>query len=243
MENPFGTASNKPQEESGFTELPLGVWFLARTSDRGGAVPSIKDTRDGVPFIFKTGLFCVGGDGKTITPKMYGSYAFYQAFLRPNYSEQGGPQSQEDYDSLSGRLTGFINHTLSPGIEGDARWANSMRQLVAYANELTESTDPDLRLTPDMFSVGDLRDNAAYMATVFALLLRNSPRLVIINQKVDKGKNGDRNDIVVGSCKDAIAANAKTREGKPIEPFANREGEVFDLYTTSEDDGEGAANF
>ncbi len=235
MQNPFGTAAgNKKQEESGgFTELPLGVWFLARTSDRGGAVPSIKDTREGVPFIFKTGLYCVGGDGKEVTPRMFGSYAFYQAFLRPNYSEQGGPQSQDDYDSLSGRLTGFINHTLSPGIEGEARWANSMRQLVAYANELSESSDPDLRLTQSMFQVEgtDFIDNAAYMATVFALLLRNSPRLVIVNQKVDKGKNGDRNDIVVGSVKDAIPSNAKTKTGATIEPFPSREGEVFDLYS------------
>ena len=239
MENPFGTASGKNQEETGFAELPLNEWFIARTSDRGGAVPSIKDTKEGVPFMFKSGLFCVGGDDVKVKKSMYGAYAFFSAFMRPNFKDQGGPQSQDDYDALSGRLTGFMNATLSPGIEDkEARWMNTMKQLVEYANELQESADPDLKLLPEMFDVEgtDMRDNAAYMATVFALLLRNSPRLVIVNQRIDKGAKGDREDTVVGSFKDAIPANCKTKAGKPIEMFPDKEGEVFELYGKTEGD-------
>jgi hypothetical protein len=241
MENPFGSASNKPQEQSeGYAELPLEVWFLARTSDKGGAAPYIKDTREGVPFIFKTGLYCVGGDGTQVTRRNFGGYTFFQAFIRPNYSEQGGPQTQEEWDTLSGRLTGFINAVLSPGIEDKAeRWSHSFQLLTGYATELANSNDPDLRTTGEMFDVdGGMRDNASYMATVFALLLKSSPRQVIVNQKVDKGAKGDRNDIVVGSFKDAIAANAKTKAGAAIEPFPSKDGETFDLYTVRAE-GEG----
>jgi hypothetical protein len=244
MENPFGTAAGAKQEENqGFKELPLDVWFLARTSDRGGAAPFIKDTNEGVPFMFKSGMYCVGGDDKQVKANMFGSYCFFQAFIRPSYKDQGGPQSQEDYDTLSGRMTGIMNACLSPGIEGsEARWANTMAQLSAYAAELANSTDPEIRTTAEMFDVPNsdgLRDNAAYMATVFALLLRTSPRQVIVNLKIDKGKNGDRNDTVVGSFKDAIEANAKTKAKVAIVPFESKEGETFGLYATAEADGEG----
>lgn len=247
MENPFGTAGDKPQTEQAFTELPLGKWFLARTSDRGGAVPQIKESREGVPFLFKTGLYVIGGDGESVKPNMYGKYCFFQAYLRPNYKDQGGPQSQEDYDSLSGRLTGFMNACLSSSIKDPAaRWTNTMSQLVAYANELTDSADPDTKLTPTMFEVEgtDLRDNAAYMGYVFALLLRTSPRNAIVNLKIDKGAKGDRNDVVVQTAKDATVKNATGRDGKTIEAFESREGEVFDLYPNPAEGEEGdAANF
>jgi hypothetical protein len=249
MENPFGTAANKPQTETtGVMDLPLNVWFLARTSDRGGAVPSLKYSTDGTPFLFKTGLSCVGGDGVEVTQQMRNSYTFLDAYLRPNFSDQGGPQTQDDFDQLSGRMTGFMNACLSPGIEDkDARWANTQAQLVAYANVLAEETDPDRKLTGAMFEIqtanGEtVRDNAAYMVSVFALLLQSSPRLVIVNQRVQKLKDG-REKIVVGSFKDAISANAKTQKGKVIEPFPTRDGEVYELYGDSSGTGEDATTF
>jgi hypothetical protein len=236
MENPFGTASGREQtEQTARPDIPLGEWFIARTSDRGNAKPYIKDTRDGRPFIFKTGLFCVGGDGVKVVERMYGGYAFFQAFIHPNYKDQGGPQSQDDYDALSGRLTGFINAVLAAGIEDkNERWAASMSILASYASELAETTDPDKRVTGEMFDVThddgqEFRDNGAYMAEVFASLLREAPRLVIINQKIDKGRDGDRNDVVVGSFKDAISSNLKTKTGT-LQLFPDREGNKYELY-------------
>jgi hypothetical protein len=238
----FGSAGNRKQEEQVSRELPLKVWFVGRTSTMGGAVPSIVESRDGVPFKFKTGLACVGGDGKSVTDRMFGIHAFFNAFLRPNMKDQGGPSSQDDYDQLSGRLVGFMNACLSPGIEDkDARWQNTLGVLGNYAAKLAEDTDPERHLTANDFRVngGEIIDNAAYMAFVFVNLLKDAPRLVIINQRLDKGKNGDRNDIVVGSYKDAIAGNANG-----LAMFTSADGESYDLYGAAETGaGEDLANF
>jgi hypothetical protein len=233
MKDLFGTAASAVQAEStGPAELPTGKWFAARTSDRGGASPTIVMGKDDQPFLFKTGLYAVGGDGKTVTEKMYGAYTFFQAFIRPNYKEQGGPQSQADYDALNGRLVGFMNTLLSPGIEDkEARWNNTLSRLGAFAGLLKDESDPDKHLEPAMFAVtlGDGstgQDNAHYMVRVFTMLLLDQPGLAIVNQKLDKGRNGDRNDLVVGSYKDATVANSKTTNGQLV-MFTSREGEVF----------------
>ncbi len=239
MNDLFGTAASAPQQEStGPVELPTGKWFVARTSDRGGAAPKIVDGKDGQPFLFKTGLYVIGGDGKSVNSRMYGSYTFFQAFIRPNYKEQGGAQSQADFDALNGRLVGFMNTLLSPGVEDkEQRWVSTRSRLSAYAAILAEETDPDRRLTPDMFQVtlGDGsqgQDNANYMVRVFTLLLQAEPQYAIVNQKVDKGRNGDRNDLVVGSFKDATEKNSKTTNGQ-LEMFESREGELFAFYGAS----------
>jgi hypothetical protein len=236
----FGTASGTKQEETVSVELPTGKWFVARTSDRGGAVPKLITGKDDQPFLFKTGLYVIGGDGKSVTERMYGKYTFFQAFIRPNYKDQGGPQSQADFDALNGRLVGFMNTLLSPGTEDkDARWQTSLTRLAEYAAVLKDETDPDLRLTPDMFVVtteaGEQRqDNAAYMATVFTLLLRGAPEYLIVNQKVDKGRDGTRSDLVVGSFKDATEANAAKTTNGALSMFESRDGESFAFYGVNE---------
>jgi len=231
VKDPFGSAQGKKQDEAVSRELPIKQWFVARIATQGGAKPHIKDTNDGVPFMFKTGLYCIGGDGKGVKENMYGLYTFFNAFLRPNYKEQGGPQSQDDYDALNGRLVGFMNALLSPGIEDkDERWASTQAQLGAYAGKLAEDTDPERHITAATFTLDDgIVDNAAYMATVFRFLVLDSPRNVIVNQRVDKGRDGDRHDLVVGSYKDAIEANAKG-----LKMFTSRDGEAYDFYGAAE---------
>jgi len=223
----FGSAVGRKQEESVSRELPIKQWFVARIATQGGAKPHIKDTNDGIPFMFKTGLYCVGGDGKVVKENMYGLYTFFNAFLRPNYKDQGGPKSQDDYDALNGRLVGFMNALLSPGIEDkEARWKNTLRQLGDYAVKLAESNDPETRCDANTFTLeGGIVDNAAYMATVFVFLIKESPRNVIVNQRLDTGKDGDRNDLVVGSFKDAITDNAKG-----LQMFTSRDGESYEFY-------------
>jgi hypothetical protein len=240
----FGTASNTKQEESVSVELPTGKWFVARTSDRGGAAPKLITGKDDQPFLFKTGLYVIGGDGNTVTDRMYGKYTFFQAFIRPNYKDQGGPLSQADFDALNGRLVGFMNTLLSPGTEDkDARWQTTLTRLGEYAAVLKDETDPDLRLTPEMFatqvelengSVEERQDNAAYMASVFVLLLKGAPEYAIVNQKVDKGRDGTRSDLVVGSFKDATEANAAKTTNGALTMFESREGELFQFYGVSE---------
>jgi hypothetical protein len=234
----FGSATGRKQEETTSRELPVKQWFIARIATQGGAKPHIKYTNgDHLPFMFKTGLYCIGGDGKQVKENMYGLYTFFNAFLRPNYKDQGGPQSQDDYDALNGRLVGFMNALLSPGIEDkEARWANTQRQLGEYAGKLAEDSDSERRCDAGTFTLdGGIVDNAAYMATVFVFLLIDSPRHVIVNQRVDKGKDGDRNDLVVGSYKDAIDGNAKG-----LTMFTSRDGEAYEFYgATSEEDVSG----
>lgn len=243
MNDLFGTASGAKQEETVSVELPIGKWFVARTSDRGGAAPKLIEGPTG-PFLFKTGLYVIGGDGKSVTSRMYGKYTFFQAFIRPNYKDQGGPKSQADHDALNGRLVGFMNTLLSPGTEDkDARWQTTLTRLGEYAKVLSDETDPELRLTPDMFAVQvdiskddepeeivERQDNAAYMASVFVLLLKGNPEYAIVNQKKDTGRDGTRDDLVVGSFKDATEKNAaKTSNGK-LSMFESREGELFEFY-------------
>ena len=257
MNDLFGTASGAKQEETVSVELPVGKWFVARTSDRGGASPKLITGKDDQPFLFKTGLYVIGGDGKSISERMYGKYTFFQAFIRPNYKDQGGPLSQADFDALNGRLVGFMNTLLSPGIEDkDARWANTIRRLGEYAAVLKDETDPELRLTPGMFAVQvdvaaegqpediqERQDNAAYMVSVFVLLLKGSPEYLIVNQKVDKGRDGTRNDLVVGSFKDATEANAAKTTNGALSMFESREGERFEFYGVTPESAEDVTQF
>jgi hypothetical protein len=252
----FGTAAGAAQEETISVDLPIGKWFVARTSDRGGAAPRLIEGATG-PFLFKTGLYVIGGDGKSITERMYGKYTFFQAFIRPNYKDQGGPKSQADHDALNGRLVGFMNTLLAPGTEDkDTRWQTTLTRLGEYAKVLSTETDSDLKLTPEMFSVQvdiaaegepenivERQDNAAYMASVFVILLTGSPEYAIVNQKLDTGRDGTRSDLVVGSFKDATEKNAaKTSNGK-LFMFESREGETFEFYGESAVSAEDVTQF
>jgi hypothetical protein len=146
-----------------------------------------------------------------------------------------------------------MNTLLAPGTEDkDARWQTTLTRLGEYAAVLKDETDPDLRLTPEMFatqvelengSVEERQDNAAYMASVFVLLLKGAPEYAIVNQKVDKGRDGTRSDLVVGSFKDATEvgsfkdateANAAKTTNGALTMFESREGELFQFYGVSE---------
>jgi hypothetical protein len=235
MEDLFGMREVK-QKGASYDELPQNVYLVARTSDKEKAGPRIVENRDGEPFLFKTGVFVIGGDGEKVGKKFFGRYAWFSAFLRPNYKEQGGPQTQEEWNTLSGRLVSFINATLSPGIEDEeAAWNNSYDQLANYALELKDATQP---LTPDMFNLPEGgRDGAAYMASVFAGLLRTSPRTILASTVQEAQRNDPtRIDTNVRGYRAGTAEEA-AKAGR-LAIFPNRDGVVeyeFAPSTVAED--------
>lgn len=224
----FGMREKKQEASGAGLELPEKVYFVGRTSDKEKAGPQIVSSKDGAPFLFKVGVFAIGGDGESVTPKHYGRYAFFSAFLRPNYKDQGGPQNQDEWNTLSGRLVSFINATLSPGIEGDDdAWLNSYDRLAEYAAELNDRAAQPIK--PEFFDNPDgTRDNAAYLASVFAALLQESPRTVLVSVVREKRRNDpSKVDTNVLGYRAGTAEEA-AKAGK-LTIFPSRDGELFEF--------------
>ena len=229
----FGMREKKQEANSGGLELPEKIYFIGRTSDKDKAGPQIVSTHEGVPFMFKTGVFAIGGDGEKVTPRHYGRYGFFSAYIRPNYKDQGGPQNQEEWNTLSGRLVAFINATLSPGIEDDDEaWTNAYDQLAAFAAEVADDVATPMK--PEFFDVegSEFRDNAAYLASVFAMLLMASPRtLVVTVEKQARRNDPDKIDTVIRAFRAGTAENA-ARSGK-LNIYPSRDGEQFEFAPTT----------
>jgi hypothetical protein len=213
-------------------ELPEGVYFVGRTGTASDGkewkAPQIVYTReDQVPFMFKAWIEAVGGDGEKVTTAMYGRGGRFTAFIRPNMKEQGGPQNQEDYNLLSARLVSFITTVLSPGIEDEeAAWDYAYDQLGEYAGTVADT------IKPEFFEVGEFRDNAAYIASIFASLLAESPRTVIVSiGRQARRDDPNKTETLIRGYRPGTVEEA-ARSGN-LQIFANRNGVTEAEFTPS----------
>lgn len=227
-----GLAGDAPEERTGDFDLPVGKWFIGRTAnrDRGGAAPVIrtnegkKKETEGKKFrSFKLGIDVIGAEGDIEARGM----AFFETLITPMKEEadRGSP--------VSGRLLGFLNAVLSPGVgaehlpaKGDgkdvkkeksakragARWANTKRVLREAADKMPEITDKD---KPHLSFPGEDKVPRAIAALGLTALLDES-RLVLFKTKLDKPYKDDtgetRRNVVVGAVEDYTKANAEKRK-------------------------------
>jgi hypothetical protein len=95
-------------------------------------------------------------------------------------------------------------------------------------------------MKPEFFDVEgtEFRDNAAYLASVFAMLLMASPRtLVVTVEKQARRNDPDKIDTVIRAFRAGTAENA-ARSGK-LNIYPSRDGEQFEFApTVSADDSD-----
>ncbi len=215
-------AKNAPEEAPVFEELPADAWILAKTSNTGGASPTVRsfDLKDGSGkfFSFNVGINCVGGDKKINAKSHKNRMVFYKAGVHAGDREtHGGP--------ISGRFVTFLNAIFGPGVGDDLlptkgddadtkkeksakrtrlRWAKTTACLKEIAG-----TDPEIDGAAVVREAYD--DLGQYIAGLVTVYLKENPATLLFKTKFGKTYEGVK-PIEIGGVEDPTARNLANRK-------------------------------
>lgn len=204
-----------PDEGPSYDDLPNNAWVVGATAteENGGAKPEIrtyeaKDTGEDI-YQFNIGVLAKGGNSLLKADKHNNATAFFSAWVNPTEEQQAKGLM------VSGRLAGFMNATLSAGIE-DAdkevrktkRWENTLDAL----NKVREEKG----LSGDDFG----GDAAVYLAGLFVAALESEGSSRRLLYKVKHRKYDGGMSIEVGSVEDDTPANRANRKVNPFDQEA-----------------------